>query len=135
MAAQQKLKLGLIAAAAVAFVFILVLLVRLLLDSGERPSAATGGSAEPPPTVRQEPQAAREILLVARDTVDVEVFNRADGSVLFRGTLRRGEQRPLQIAGQVRITTPTGRNLEVESGGVRYRMPGGDYSNATFPPP
>jgi cytoskeleton protein RodZ len=128
---QNRLKLAVIGGAVIAVIVLVALLVRLLSGGAERPSAPSDPAAG---RIENRSGTLQQLTLIAKDTVDVEVFSKGDGSVVYRGTLRRGTRQPLQITGQVRIVTQTGANLEVESGGTVYRMPADGYANALFPP-
>jgi transcriptional regulator with XRE-family HTH domain len=127
----NRIKLAVVIGSGVVVLLIVVMLIRLVVSGFSNSPVPAAGGATP---AAQLPQTT-EIFLLARDTVDVTVTSRGDGSTIFRGTLRSGTRHPLRITGQVRITTPNGERLEVQDpNGKVWQMPQDGYSNAIFPP-
>lgn len=62
------------------------------------------------------------ITLFAIDAVRVTVVQSSDGAKLYEGGLSKGETKVLERNGPVLITYNIGKNLQVETGGRRYRM-------------
>jgi len=63
------------------------------------------------------------ITLVAIDSVQVKVTQKSDNSVIFSGTLVRGETRSVPRRGALYISYNNGANLRIEIGGKRYPVP------------
>ena len=125
------MKLAVVIGSGVVVLLIVVLLIRLVVSGFSDSPAPAAGGGTPPAQVQQ----TTEIFLLARDTVDVTVTSRGDGSTIFRGTLRPGARHALRITGQVRITTPNGDRLQVEeASGRTWQMPQDGFSAAIFPP-
>lgn len=86
-------------------------------------------SAPKPAAVSEDPT----ITLIALDSVRVKVAQKADGSVLWQGTMVRGETRTLPKRGAIYITYDPGKNLEMDLKGKRYPMPTPGYDRAELP--
>jgi cytoskeleton protein RodZ len=111
----QLIKIGVVVACAVVALLILFLAIRAVLA----PSASDAPRAG---TTLPAPPATEIVTLVAIDNVSVKVVQEADGTVLFQGDLARGETRTIGKQGRILVTASAGRNLQLEKGGVRYRL-------------
>lgn len=96
-------------------------LVKALFSSSD---STAGNRVERATTTQSGPATADQnaITLIAIDTVRVTVTQSVDGAKLFEGGLAKGETKVIPRNGQVLITYNIGKNLQVETGGRRYRM-------------
>jgi transcriptional regulator with XRE-family HTH domain len=108
--------------AVIAIVIVLVVWGGMSLFSGNRgPAERTAKPAAGTSVVQTATEPS--ITLHALDTLMVKVVQEIDGTVLFQGTLVRGESRAFAKHGAILITATKGENLEVEVNGKRYPMP------------
>ncbi len=122
------LKIAGIAFAGILAILVIVWLVQAIIRSASAPAAPST------PTTTQSEQAAplETINLIALDAVRVKVTQASDGRELFDGPLSRGETRQVAKRGRVLITYDAGRNLNVEKGGNRFRMPIDGIGRSSF---
>lgn len=87
-------------------------------------SALTSGGDSPATPAPKSNTAQRTITLVALNSVEVRVVNRnpdmTEGSVIYTGTLARGQSQEVPWPGPILIWTSAGQNLEIEYRGVRH---------------
>lgn len=111
----QLIKIGVVVACALVALLILFLTIRAVLTPSTHDAPRTGTTLPAPP-------ATEIVTLVAIDNVSVKVVQESDGTVLFQGDLARGETRTIGKQGRILVTASAGRNLQLEKGGVRYRL-------------
>lgn len=110
----------LVGGAVLALVVLIVLLIKILpSDSPPRPSAA--GQRGEAPAIPAE----YLMRLIATANVHVKVTQQAADNrevLLFEGDLVGGQTRDIEKHGKVYIAYNSGKNLQVEIGGQRFRM-------------
>jgi cytoskeleton protein RodZ len=116
------IKGGIIAAA-------LVIVVAIIFGTIK---ALSGGSAKPAATDIKA-VAQQTITLTARDTVRVKLVQELDGTVLFQGTLLKGESRTFPKPGSLYLTASALENVEIDINGRRQDNPYSGYNKVEIP--
>lgn len=90
--------------------------------SSERPASSATTTAAPAAVSSQpvEPTITIHALDVVRVTVTRKNADSSDGSILFQGTLARGESQTVPKPGPIYITASAAENIEIEYRGKRY---------------
>lgn len=125
-----------------AIVLLLLILIAVNLfssDAPARPAAKAPGSSEAAAPARPGgdggTSAAQVVTLTALDSTRVKVVRVADESVVFDGTLARGESRSIAKTGVLRVTVEDRTKLRLEVNGRAMDIPvlqGGNYGRFTL---
>lgn len=115
-----------------AVVLLLVILIVVNVLSGgpdtrpaAKPTTAENAAESAAKADIIEPAAtAQTVVLTALDTTRVKIVREADESIVFDGTLARGEVRPLKKTGVFRITVEDRTKLRIEVNGRAVDMSG-----------
>lgn len=100
---------------------VLFIVIYLLVGRGEK----RAGTAVPPSSdvTWVHPQAGESyITLVAMDRVQVTVTQTSNGTILYQGTLPRGDRRDVPGRGKLRLNSDTPENLRVIIAGKEYEL-------------
>ena len=113
------LKFGLLGGGAVVLVVIIILLFKVIFSgSPAKPSQAAQQTTQQSIAAPTDP--AQTLTLTATDPTRVKVVQDSDGTVLFNGSLARGESKSLRKQGKLLITVESGKNLRMEVNGRNY---------------
>ncbi|HVZ65236.1 MAG TPA: RodZ domain-containing protein [Lacunisphaera sp.] len=113
------LKFGLLAGGGLVVVVLIILLANVLFFHTPAKPAASVQS----PAASVQPEASQTLTLTAIDTTRVKVVQDLDGTVLFNGSLARGESKSVKKQGKLLITVEAGKNLRMEVNGRSYPIP------------
>lgn len=120
------LKFGLLGGGAVVLVVIIILLFKVIFSgSPAKPSQAAQQTTQQSIAAPTDP--AQTLTLTATDPTRVKVVQDSDGTVLFNGSLARGESKSLRKQGKLLITVESGKNLRMEVNGRNYTVPVDNY--------
>lgn len=125
------LKYALFGGGALVLVVVAILLINVLSSRTEpRPTApkqtaAENAPAQPTtqPATTETAASAQTLTFTASDTTRVKIVRDADKSVVFDGTLGRGETRTFRKVGKLLVTVEKGSNLRMEVNGRSYPVP------------
>ncbi|HNX04723.1 MAG TPA: helix-turn-helix domain-containing protein [Opitutales bacterium] len=87
--------------------------------------AVAGSPRKPeinPELASSQSSAIRPITLIASENVTVWVIRKSDGTRVFEGTLSAGENKVVDVAGQVEVRFTNGRALMIERDGQKQRI-------------
>lgn len=108
------IRFGLIGGGVVAGILLIILLVNVLSGGKSTPAA-------PAPSVQADP--AQTLTLTAVEATRVKIVQDLDDSVLFNGSLAKGEAKSFRKQGRLLITVEAGKNLRMEVNGRSYPLP------------
>ena len=106
------------------FLIVILLAIWMFTGRGNKPATTTvASSAE---ATWAKPLTGEAVLsLVASSAVSVTVTTKADGTILYKGTIPRGDRRDVPRRGELRVVADPYQNLIFEIGGKPYNMPAG----------
>ncbi len=121
--------------AAVVLILIVLIVINLFSGSAPKPAARPAAQENSAPAMQApivEPAAtAQTVTLTALDATRVKIVREADESIVFDGTLGRGETRSFRKVGVFRITVEDRTKLRMEVNGRATDLPqfpnGGNY--------
>lgn len=119
---------------AIAGAVLLVILVIWGIKSAV--SNSSSSSAKRQPAVAAAPAEQPMITIYAIDSVRVKLVQASDSKeILPTTTLVRGETRSFPRTGKMLLTYSEGKNVELEYGGNRYKMPTAGWDQVNIPAP
>jgi len=105
-------------------VAIVVLLAVWIFSGHSSKPTTTTVAASATETNWVKPQTGEPVLsLVASSPVSVTVTMKADNTILYKGTIPRGDRRDVPRRGELRVVADPYQNLVFEIGGKPYNMP------------
>jgi cytoskeleton protein RodZ len=109
-----------------ALAVVIIFGIWLLGSRGSKPTASTT-TASSSDAIWVRPLAGEPILpLVANGPVSVTVTIKADNTILYKGTIPRGDRREVPRRGELKIVSDPYQNLTVEINGKLWPMQGRD---------
>jgi len=106
-------------------VIVVLLVVWIFTGRSSKPAVTTTTAASSAESAWVRPQIGEPVLsLVANNSpVSVTVTMKADNTILYKGTIPRGDRRDVPRRGELRVVADPYQNLIFEIGGKPYNMP------------
>jgi len=109
---------------ALGFLVVILLAIWMFTGRNSKPATTTVASSTEPTWAKPLP-GEPVLSLVASSSVSVTVTAKADGTILYKGTIPRGDRRDVPRRGELRVVADPYQSLVFEIGGKPYNMPAG----------
>lgn len=113
------IKFGLLGSGALVAIVVIILLIKVIFSS---PAAKTANNPLPEPAAVQA-DGSQTLVFTATDPTRIKVVQTFDGTVLFNGSLSRGESKSLKKQGLLTITVEDRTKVRMEVNGKLMAIP------------